>query len=193
MPAIVFASLEWKRADMPESNAPVELAPLPRLADGAFRAFVRFPAGWRRPAAGHYPVAEELLIVEGDLGMNGVTWRAGGYAWVPARKLRLESRSDSGCLAFAWFAATPRWISGEPAEAPLPQDVTLAHWRDAPQGRLYAGPEHRTWIVERRQIARLAASGMSCETLGLGDRAWRSAATDEPGDDPTETVFARVW
>lgn len=178
---------------MPASNAPVQLAPLPRLQDGAFRAFVRFPAGWARPAAGHYTAAEELLILEGDLGMNGMTWRAGGYAWIPANRVRSASRSESGCLAFAWFASAPRWIPGEPATAALAGDVSLAHWRDAPEGKLYAGPEHHTWIVERQHIALLAAPGMRSETLGLCDRAWRSDAAREPGDDPTAAVLLRVW
>src|SRR5687768_14412821 len=117
MSAVAFASLDWNVADMPASNVSVQLAQLPRAADGAFRAFVRFPAGWARPAAGHYPVAEEFFILDGDLQLNDMTWRAGGYAWIPARRMRSASRSESGCLAFAWFASAPRWIPGEPAEA----------------------------------------------------------------------------
>lgn len=202
MSAVAFASLEWNSAPMPGSNAPVQLAQLPRTADDAFRAFVRFPAGWARPAAGHYPVAEEIFILEGDLRLNDMSWHAGGYAWIPANRVRSDSQSESGCLAFAWFASAPRWVLGEPAEPARPSDRSYAHWRNAPEralgdagfGRqLYDGPEHHTWVVDRRQIAPLAASSRRCETLCLSDRAWRSGAAREPRSDMTGAVLARVW
>jgi hypothetical protein len=202
MSAVAFASLEWRTALMPGSNAPSQLALLPRAADGAFRAFVRFPAGWSRPGAGHYPVPEEFFILEGDLRLNDTTWREGGYAWVPANRVRSASRSESGCLAFAWFASAPRWIPGEPTGAALSDDVIVAHWRDAPEHaisadgsgrRLYAGAEHHTWIVQRRQIAQLATHGMRCDSLGLRDRAWRCDAEHDPPDDTTEAVLVRIW
>ena len=202
MATVSFAALEWQAAPLPGSDAPAQLARLPGAADGAFRAFVRFPAGWSRPGAGHYPVAEEFFVLEGDLRLNGITWREGGYAWIPANRVRSASRSESGCLAFAWFAAAPRWIPGEPGQAALSDDVRFAHWRDVPEhtiaggghGRqLRAGPEHQTWIVQGRQVAQLAASGMRCETLGLSDRAWRPEAGDESPQDPSGTVYARLW
>lgn len=202
MPGIAFASLAWRAVAMPGSSAPVRLAQLPHLHDAAFRAFVQFPAGWARPGAGHYAVAEELLILEGDLAVSDTTWRGGGYAWIPANRVRSASRSESGCLAFAWFAAAPRWIPGEPAGSAIANDVTLAHWRDAAEcaldgtgsgRRLYAGPEHHTWIVERRYIAGVATPGMRSETLGLYKREWRSDTAHEPGDDPAGAVLVRVW
>ena len=196
--AVAFHCLEWHAAPMPGSTGPVRLALLPVLSDGAFRAFVQFPAGWARLGAGHYPVAEEFLVLEGDLRLNDTTWRAGGYAWVPANRVRSASRSESGCLAFAWFSSLPRWTPGEPRESALPCDVSLAHWRDArdlvPGGReLYAGPEHHTWIVDRPRLAGLAVPGTQWETLGLNDRTWHSGPTHEASDDPVEEVLVRVW
>lgn len=187
---------------MPGGNVPVRLARLPRAADAAFRAFVAFPAGWARPEAGHYAVAEELLILEGDLGLNDTTWRAGGYAWIPANRGRSASRSESGCLAFAWFASAPRWIPGEPACPAPPNDVFFAHWRDAPERtlggtvsarRLHAGPEHDTWIVEHGDAALPVAPGRRCETLGLRHRAWSLDTAHEHGRDPGEPLLLRVW
>ena len=211
MSAVAFAGLEWRAALMPGSTAPSQLALLPRAADGAFRAFVRFPAGWSRPGAGHYSVSEEFFVVEGDLRLNDITWRSGGYAWIPANRVRSASGSESGCLAFAWFESAPRWIPGEPVGAERSDEVIIAHWRNAPErtisaagtGRqLYAGPEHHTWIVQRGQVAELAGSGMRRETLGLSDRSWRCddahqaheahEAQDAP-DDPTCAVLLRVW
>ncbi|HEY8251480.1 MAG TPA: hypothetical protein VIG70_12820 [Burkholderiales bacterium] len=171
---------------MPGANLPVQLARLPDLADGAFRAFVRFPAGWSRPGAGHYPVAEEFLVLEGDLRLNHVTWRGGGYAWIAANRIRVDSCSASGCLAFAWFAAGPRWIAGAPAEPAPSADTVFAHWRDAPGGKLYAGPEHRTWVAPGSQIPE------GCEALDLTDLCWRAHARSETPAERS-SVLARVW
>ena len=60
MHELAFASLTWREAPMPGA-APVQMALLPKLADGGFRAFVRFPKGWSRPDVGHYAVAEEFV------------------------------------------------------------------------------------------------------------------------------------
>lgn len=159
---------------MPGSNGPVELARLPQQDDQALRAFVRFPAGWARPGAGHYAVAEEFLILDGDLSLNGITWKAGGYAWIPARRVRIGSSSAGGCLAFAWFAGAPRWLAGEAATPAIDATVHFAHWRDAPETSpgmhaLRAGPEHSTWIIES-ELAVLPAAAQ--ETLCLQDHAW---------------------
>ena len=170
---VSFESLRWGAAPMPGAGAPVQIAQLPAATDGAFCAFVRFPAGWSRQEAGHYAVAEEFLILEGDLGFNGLTWCAGGYAWIAARRVRRASRSGSGCLAFARFASAPRWIPGDPTEPPPAVDVSFAHWRDAPQGQLYRGPTHRSSIVQRGEVALLATEGRHRETLDLRSFEWR--------------------
>jgi len=171
---------------MPGANLPVQLARLPDLADGAFRAFVRFPAGWSRPGAGHYPVAEEFLVLEGELRLNHVTWRGGGYAWIAANRIRADSCSAPGCLAFAWFAAGPRWISGAPAKPALCADTVFAHWRDAAGGKLYAGPEHHTRVAPGSQIPE------GCEALDLTDLCWRADARKDALAE-CSSVLARVW
>jgi hypothetical protein len=143
-------------------------------------------------------VAEEFFVLEGDLRLNDTTWRAGGYAWIRANRVRSASRSESGCLALAWFASAPRWIRGEPSVAAHPGDVSFAHWCDAPElvrgGRLlYSGPEHRTWIVQPRRLTRLAVPGKLWETFGLSDRTWRADASHEAGDDPAHALVVRSW
>lgn len=147
---VAFAALSWREAPMPGA-APVEMALLPRLADGGFRAFVRFPAGWSRPDVGHYAVAEEFLVLEGELGLNGRTWRRRELAWIPAWQRRHGLGSSTGCLVFAWFGGTPRWVPGEPAQAA-------------------AGAPNRT-SIEGRELVRLLPGVR--ETLDLDDYAWR--------------------
>jgi hypothetical protein len=123
---------------MPGANAPVQLARIHTGEEGSFAALVRFPPGWSRPASGHYAAAEEFLVLEGDLGFNGVVWRAGSYAFIAAGRVRTGSRSAQGCLALAWFAGAPRWIAGEPAEPAGDADPSFADWRDAPLARRLA-------------------------------------------------------
>jgi hypothetical protein len=119
MHELAFASLTWREAPMPGAT-PVEMALLPKLDDGGFRAFVRFPKGWARPDVGHYAVAEEFVLLEGSLSLSGQMWTAGGHAGIPAFERRHHLASPTGCLVFAWFGGTPRWIPGEPTQAPSP-------------------------------------------------------------------------
>jgi hypothetical protein len=133
--------------------SPVQMALLPKLDDGGFRAFVRFPMGWSRPDVGHYAVAEEFVVLEGSLTLNGKTWNAGAHVWVPAFERRHDLGSPTGCLVFAWFSGTPRWIPGEPTQPPSPH-------------------RHRTWF-EGRCFHRATASVE--ESLDLSDWTWRYA------------------
>ena len=136
---------------MPGASS-VSMALLPKLPDGGFRAFVRFPAGWSRPDVGHYAVAEEFLVLEGELGVDGRRWKAGELAWIPAWRRRHDVRTEAGCLVFVWFGGTPRWLPGEPARAP-------------------AGRRNRS-AIEGRELVRLLP-GMR-ETLNLDQYAWRA-------------------
>jgi hypothetical protein len=102
--------LQWRSAPMPGASGPVEIAALPSLRDGAWRAYVRFPPGWSRPGPGHYAVAEEVRVLKGDLHMNGQSWGPGDWLSIPAGRTRLNTYTTQGCLALAWFAGEPRWI-----------------------------------------------------------------------------------
>jgi hypothetical protein len=133
---------------------PVQMALLPKLPDGGFRAFVRFPAGWWRADVGHYAVAEEFLVLEGEISLNGRTWTKGELAWVPAGQRRHDLGSRTGCLVFAWFGGTPRWIPGEATPSA-------------------AGPRNQT-AIEGRELVRLAPG--TRETLNLDDYRWRASA-----------------
>jgi hypothetical protein len=151
MHQLSFASLTWREAPMPGAS-PVQMALLPKLPDGGFRAFVRFPVGWSRPDVGHYAVPEEFLVLEGELSLNGETWNRGELAWIAAWTLRRELRSASGCLVFAWFGGTPRWIPGEPTAK---ADARRTH--DA--------------RIQGREFVRV--SDAARETLSLDNFGWR--------------------
>lgn len=150
MHEVTFASLGWREAPMPAAT-PIEMALLPKLPDGGFRAFVRFPKRWSRPDVGHYAVAEEFVVLDGSLSLNGRTWNTGAHAWIPAFARRHDLGSQAGCLVFAWFGGTPRWIPGEPTQP-------------ASEKR------HRSWIDGRR-FHRVTAAAR--ESLDLDERTWR--------------------
>jgi hypothetical protein len=107
--------LDWRSVPMPGASGPVQVARLPTQLDGAYRVYVRFPPGWSRPGPGHYAVAEEFEVLEGDLAIDGQAWRAGDRVSIPPRLTRVNTRTAGGCLALARFAGEPRWISGEAA------------------------------------------------------------------------------
>jgi hypothetical protein len=155
MHELTFASLGWREAPMPGAT-PVQMALLPKLPDGGFRAFVRFPRGWSRPDVGHYAVPEEFLVLDGELTLNGNIWQKGGHAWIRAFQRRRDLGSATGCLVFAWFGGTPRWIPGEPARPAL---------ADRPQ---------RSWIEDGRFIRQMPDAPR--ETLDLDDLTWRYGA-----------------
>ena len=139
---------------MPGGSGPVEIALLPRLADNAFRAFVRFPRGWSRAEAGYYEVPEEFFVLEGELGLNGRTFGRGGYAWIPAWQERRDLKSATGCLVFAWFGGAPRWIAGAPPQAASPP-----------------APRHETRI---NASSFRRSNTLLLETLDLTDYSWSS-------------------
>jgi hypothetical protein len=110
----------WEAVHLPGSEPAIRRAVLHREGRGGRSVLaVEFPAGWRRPAAGHFLVDEEFLVLRGRLEISGVEVRAGEVAVVPAGALRADSAAGpEGCLAVAWFGGVPGWLPG-PAPDPV--------------------------------------------------------------------------
>lgn len=104
---IRFKSHSWQSVPMPHGSAPVELARLP-LTGHDFLAFVRFPAGWVRPVPVVYQAAEEFVIIDGELVIDGQRWAAQSYGCIDSGVIRHRTESPSGCLAWARFHGSPR-------------------------------------------------------------------------------------
>lgn len=109
----------WEAVHLPGSEPAIRRAVLHREGGGGRSVLaVEFPAGWRRPAAGHFLVDEEFLVLRGRLEISGVGVEAGDVAVVPAGALRAGSAAGTeGCLAVAWFGGVPGW---RPGPAPDP-------------------------------------------------------------------------
>lgn len=159
--------------------SPIRMARLPKLADGAFRAFVRFPPGWARSQRGHYEAWEEFIVLEGELALDEHRWQAGGYAWIAPSRLRTNLRSETGCLVFATFSSTPRWVATDPVR-PAESDIAYAHWRDAPREEVGHLLRAGSWVTERAPHA--------FETLGLRSLTWSAPGAPQPAGEP---LFAR--
>lgn len=179
MHQLPFASLTWRDAPMPGAS-PIRMALLPKLPDGVFRAFVRFPPGWAREQRGHYEASEEFIVLEGDLALDKRRWKTGGYAWIAPCRLRTHLRSEAGCLVFATFSSTPRWVAGDPPTPAIQADVTYEHWREAPRDEVGHRLRDGSWVTER--------APQSCETVALRSFEWRSAGAAQAAGEP---LFAR--
>ncbi|MFM9886177.1 MAG: hypothetical protein ACKVQT_24380, partial [Burkholderiales bacterium] len=174
-----FQDLAWIDAPMPDGSGPVQLAQLPALDDQAFRAFVRFPAGWSRPATGYYPVHEEVFVIEGDLTFNDDAWHAGGYAWIPAHATRRGLRSEQGALVLAWFSGPPRWKCGVSPTASQEAMTTIASWQSIPAVEIGGMPQthvlrdtgdHRTWVTRANPSI---VFQRPVERFSIDDRSWQ--------------------
>lgn len=113
----------WLEITIPGSDRPAEMHVLHADRDtGASVSMVRFPAGWRRPEAGHYTPAEEFVVLSGTLDV-GRAHTAGDYVYLPPRTVRAPSVTEHGAVVVAWFSATPSWVVGAPSVPPAGDPV----------------------------------------------------------------------
>lgn len=186
MQSLRFAELAFAEAPMPGGSGPVQLARLPDPGDGVFRAFVRFPAGWSRLAAGHYPASEEVFVFEGDLTFNASVWGAHSHGFIPAGATRYRLESTTGALVIAWFGGAPQWRRGPAERATREVMTSIAHWQQVPAHRLRAaGDATATW-VEPGPVRLTAQRDLECVTLA--DRTWTHLRAGESLDLPAAAL-----
>ncbi len=178
----------WRTITIEDSSPPVGFARLDAdRASGAFAALVRFPAGWERPGTGRYVVEEELLVLEGELHMTGVVYRAGDYAHLPAGYVRSRSAAPRGALALAFFGGPADWIrlaesvSEQGASPPIVwREVTPRRSSIAGSARLLRETERvSTWLVDGPLAAR-APRDARVQLFSLTSRSWAAVAPDGP-------------
>jgi len=83
--------------------------------DGGATALVRLDAGWRDDRSGHLDASEEILVLEGEMALDGRTFHQDCYAFRPAGTLRTALASSSGALLIVFYDREPRWHAGAPA------------------------------------------------------------------------------
>ena len=94
--------------------ADVEIKVLSRDTDsGAVSLLQRYPAGWSSAAPHHLAAAEDFVVVEGDIAVNGVSYTELAYAHFPAGHGRREIRSEGGAVVLSFFDTPPEVTEGE--------------------------------------------------------------------------------
>lgn len=175
--------LAWREVVMPAGTGPVEVVRLHTAGDASV-SLVRFPAGWRRPQTGHYPCAEEFVVLDGLITVSGIGFPAGTYAYLPPGTTRSDSAAGpDGCLAVAWFSGPPAWQPGPvDGASPVPVHGPVAAALREEDGVVVAGGFSSS--------ADVPACPGSVEVLSLPGRTWAlgSAVPDLPGP-----VLARFW
>jgi hypothetical protein len=178
--------IDWLELAIPDSAPAVRLSRLHAGADGATVSLVRFPAGWSRPATGHYTAAEEFLVLEGSI-VVGDRFSPGDYAFLPPRTVRAESSSEGGALVLAWFSGPPEWRAGTPPE-PAPQAPVRSN---DPAGVLR---EAAAEVPGRYEVAASRrADDLGADVLDLRTRTWEWV---EAGQVPTieaPLLHQRTW
>ena len=141
-------------------------------------SLVRFPAGWERPVDGNYSVDEEILVLDGELIVTGVSYTPGVYGWIARGGLRRLSATPTGCVALAWFSGIPTWSStaddlattpsvridlnnARPGSSPSPFGAMGRRIRESTAGSCWSvsGPPHHR-------------ASSDTEVFDLKDRRW---------------------
>lgn len=92
----------WREVPMPGANLGLELVPLASSGE-TFTILGRFPAGFDRPTPGGYFGAEEFLVLDGHLEIQGQRYVRGDLTFIPANFLRTTMQAPEGCTVLAWF------------------------------------------------------------------------------------------
>ena len=191
---LIFESHRWQSAPMPYGSGPVEVARLPSPG-GEFLAFVRFPAGWSRTVPVVYQAAEEFVILQGELRINGQRWGTRTYGCVPAGLTRTVTESPGGCLAWARFHGSPKpaQAGAAPYEAATQAlcfiDLgALAQQPDvSAHCRLQSLPGGETWYAPGFDPSSLGSDSGQHDALSLGQFGWWSSTphqTNPHNDSP---------
>jgi len=127
---------QLRPAPMPGANRQLDLLRLDSPPD-RFSILGRFPAGFERTVPGGYAAAEEFLVLDGELELEGRLLRRGDLTVVPAGYPRTEMRTEQGCLVLAWFGGLPDF---RPHDELPPCDVPVTTVRVDADGELPASP-----------------------------------------------------
>ncbi len=74
---------------------------------GDMSLLVRYPAGWTPPGVEALDAEEEFYVLDGELQINGHSYRRDSYGCLPAGYPRRDAASPAGCVALTFFDGTP--------------------------------------------------------------------------------------
>lgn len=192
----------WRAFDIPGSAPAVSLARLDVEASKAFTVLVRFPVGWHRAGPGYYDAAEEVLFLSGGFRMSGQEYAAGDYGWFPAGYERIESASDTGALALAWFSRPYEWTEHDSPERDAARAGALGlRWSDLPPSAsplgdgtaarlLRTGTDRTVWMLDHVPAGTPAPAPAAL--LSLPEPHWTTVAPGDPLPALAGPAFCRL-
>ena len=125
--------------------------------------------------AGGYTVAEEFLVLDGELTIGAATYRRGDLTLIPAGYLRPGMSTGDGCTVLAWF--------GGPAEFHPAADLPGAHSDGLTSVTVDRG------LPPGWTLGSLAAPAATGDEVTADLCTWRRLA---PGDRPAPSSFVRL-
>jgi hypothetical protein len=186
---------ELVRFPIPDSHPPVGSVRLHSGESGWFSAVVRFPRGWLRDVKGAYAAAEEFVLLDGTLEMNGLRHAPGSAVRVPQHGVRWRTESPDGALALAWFSGSATW---ERVSADAGDQTTVVRWDEVgdepsplatPGRRLWRADGHELWFVRDLPAAPAPAD---VEVLALDQRAYAWVERGHPLPQVRGAAIVRV-
>ena len=183
------ASQQWRSVPMTGANMGVEVVPLASFGD-TFAILCKFPAGFQRTTAGGYVVAEEFILLSGELQLEEVVFQPGQLAFVPAHYLRTNMTSPDGALALAWFGGpaifrAPEELSNAAISGEIPS--TMIH------SMTVSDPFHTSeasWYI--RQFSGNEDLVMQSDLIDVGLNIWRHVTTEQEPLELVGTFLQRV-
>lgn len=142
--------------------------------------FARFSAGWTRRAPVRCTAAEEFVVLDGTLELNGIVLGPASVAHVPVGAVRATTTTTTGCTAVAWFVGPLGWEDAAPSAAP---GAVLAWHPSDDRGATGWVTALATWSLEVAG-ARPEGSG-SGDAVDLDDPGWARLAAGERHRGPS--------
>lgn len=166
---------------MPGADQPLRLVPL--HADGdAFTILGRFPVGFARVQPGGYLAAEDVIVLDGGLELEGRWYGPTSLVHIPAGYRRTSMRTPAGCLVLAWFGGPA--LFRPPDELPtVPEaEVRAVECVRSDDGVLLR-TEDAHWSVMSAAERPPEADAVDPELT-----MWVSAGSQWPGPEPARLV-----
>lgn len=174
---------------MPGADRPIDLVRLDSAGD-TFAILGRFPAGFARPVPGGYAVAEEFLVLDGALELEGTTVEPGALCFIPAHHPRAPMRSPAGCTVLAWFAGPPVFRpAAELTSSPSAAVAMLTVGPAADGGSLLLTSETDWRIADAR---RLQDAEPPVDVVDLARTWWARVGAGRGTPVPAGPVLARL-
>lgn len=154
--------LAWRRVPMPGANQGVDVVPL-ASAGVTTTMLVRFPEDFERATAGGYHAAEEVVVLTGELCLEGVAYGPGAWLHLPAGLLRTDMRTAVGATVLAWFGG-PIDFRAPDELTPTASGITARELAQLADGATWQTPESN-WRLAAGSARRDGEEGLDVSAM----------------------------